>query len=99
VRRTKLFAPLKSLLLNSFMSSNGKSSYSSERQQPGRSEVVTFGGSFDDVLPDQLERLGSKRVYVVVSKSLAESTNEYATLKEVLKSSLVGSKIGVRPHG
>jgi hypothetical protein len=83
------------------MERNGKSKYTTERQQPGRVEVVTFGGSFNDVLPDQLERLRSKRVYIVVSKSLAESTKEYTKLKELpaLKSRLVGTKLGVKPHG
>jgi len=76
-----------------------ESTYSSERQQPNRSELVTFGGSFNDVLPDQLDRLGAKQVYIVVSKSLAESTNGLTTLKELLGSKLVGAKIGVRPHG
>jgi hypothetical protein len=75
--------------------------YTEFLQQPGRSETVTFGGSLVDVLPDQLEKLGVKKVFVVASKSLAEHTSELETLQNIpaVKQRLAGTKIGVHPHG
>jgi hypothetical protein len=75
--------------------------YSELRQQPNRSEIVTFGKSFQDVLPAQLERLGVKKVYLIASKGLSEATSEVENIKNLLamKSKLVGTRIGFRPHG
>ena len=83
------------------MASSGSKSYSVFRQIPERSEIVTFGGSYREALPDQLQRLHAKRVFLVVSKSLAESGSEIETLQNLreLNERLVGTKIGVRPHG
>ena len=69
------------------------------RQQPNRSEIVTFGQSYQDVLPLQLERLGSKRVYLVISKSLANSSSELQTIEKAIGNKLVGTRLGVGPHG
>jgi hypothetical protein len=83
------------------MTISGGPSYSVEQQVPERSEIVTFGGSYQDVLPDQLARLQVSKVFLVVSKSLANTSSEVELLKDLptLKSKLVGTKIGVRPHG
>ena len=72
---------------------------SEHRQQPARSELVTFGKAYKDVLPAHLDRLGAKRVYLVISKSLANSSSELQTIQNVIGDKLVGTKIGVRPHG
>jgi hypothetical protein len=69
------------------------------RQIPERNELVAFGGSYKDVLPAQLERLNVSRVYLVVSKSLAGSTFELQVAHNLLKEKIVGTKIGVMPHG
>ena len=75
--------------------------YTEFRQQPERSEIVTFGGSFADVLPDQLEKLGVKKVYIVASKSLAGNSSEVERLQNIpaVKQRLAGTKIGFHPHG
>jgi len=76
-------------------------SYTEARQIPERSETVTFGGSYQQVLPDQLKKFNVSRVFLVVSKSLASSTNEVDIISSLpaLKDKLVGTKIGVGPHG
>jgi hypothetical protein len=72
---------------------------SEHRQQPNRSEIVTFGKSYQDVLPSQLERLRAKRVHLVISKSLANSSSELQTIEKAIGNKLVGTRIGVGPHG
>jgi hypothetical protein len=76
-------------------------SYTEVHQIPERSETVTFGGSYQQVLPEQLKKLNASKVYLVVSKSLASSSNEVETISNLpfLKDRLVGTKIGVGPHG
>jgi hypothetical protein len=76
-------------------------SYSEVRQIPERSETVTFGGSYLEVLPEQLKKLNASKVYLVVSKSLASASNEVEVISNLpfLKDKLVGTKIGVGPHG
>jgi hypothetical protein len=77
-------------------------SYAIFKQQPGRPEIVTFGDSWTNVLTEQLDMLNVKRVFVVVSKSLAESSSivdEIKNLPALVQSKLAGVKIGVRPHG
>jgi hypothetical protein len=69
------------------------------RQIHERNELVVFGGSYKDVLPAQLKRLNTSRVYLVVSKSLAESTSELEVSQNLLKDQIMGTKIGVLPHG
>jgi hypothetical protein len=77
------------------------SKYSQFLQQPDRSEVVTFGGSYKDVLPDQLDKLGVKKVYIVASKSLAGTSSEVEQLQNIpaVKQRLAGTKVGVHGHG
>jgi len=77
------------------------SKYSQFLQQPDRSEVVTFGGSYKDVLPDQLDKLGVKKVYIVASKSLAGTSSEVEQLQNLpaVKQRLAGTKVGVHSHG
>src|SRR5271170_3799794 len=76
-------------------------SYTEVRQIPERSETVTFRGSYQEVLPEQLKKLNASKVYLVVSKSLAYSSNEVEVISNLpfLKDKLVGTKIGVVPHG
>jgi len=83
------------------MATSENKPYSVFRQIPERPEIVTFGGSYQEVLPDQLKSLNVSRVFLVVSKSLAESSSEVEALQSLpgLKEKLVGTKIGVRPHG
>jgi maleylacetate reductase len=72
---------------------------SEHRQQPNRSELVTFGKPYQDVLPSHLARLGVKRVYLVISKSLANSSSELQTIQKAIGDKLAGTRIGVGPHG
>jgi len=76
-------------------------SYSQFRQQPDRSETVTFGGSYKDVLSKELDKLDVQKVYLVVSKSLAGNSSELEQIQNVpaIKKRLAGTKVGVRPHG
>src|SRR5271170_5043933 len=70
-------------------------------QIPERSEKVTFGGSYQRVLPTQLEQLNVSKVFLVASKSLAEGGSEVESIQNlpIMKEKLVGVKIGVGPHG
>ncbi|GAM35137.1 Fe-containing alcohol dehydrogenase [Talaromyces pinophilus] len=60
--------------------------------------LVSYGCAFTELLHANLTRMRKERVFVVVSKSLAENTNELNRLKECLGTKLVGVKIGFPSH-
>lgn len=60
--------------------------------------LLSYGCAFTELLHTNLTRMRKERVFVVVSKSLAESTNELNILKECLGTRLVGVQIGFPSH-
>jgi hypothetical protein len=60
--------------------------------------LVSYGAPFFKLAAAHVERLHKQRVFVVVSGSLARSTEHYNDLRASLGSKLVREHIGFRPH-
>jgi hypothetical protein len=69
-----------------------------ERQRPDWNGIVTFGSSYHESLPAQIARLGVKRIFAVVSRSLFNTSSEVQYLLDLLGDTLVGVKEGVGPQ-
>ena len=69
-----------------------------ERQRPDWSGIVTFGSSYHESLPAQIARLGVKRIFLVGSRSLFNTSSELKHLQDLLGNTLVGVKQGVGPQ-
>lgn len=60
--------------------------------------LVTYGLPFPRLVANHVQRLGSQRVFALVSGSVATKTPSYEQLKESLGSLLVGERVGVKSH-
>jgi hypothetical protein len=69
-----------------------------EQQRLGWNGLVTFGSSYHEALPTQIERLGVKRIFLVGSRSLFSTSAELRSLQELLGDKLIGVKEGVGPQ-
>jgi alcohol dehydrogenase class IV len=61
-------------------------------------ERVILGRRVADALPEEVERLGASRVFVLCSRSLNRNTDEIEQVRRALGSKLVGVYDGMPPH-
>ena len=59
---------------------------------------MTFASSYHESLPAQIARLGVKRIFVVGSRSLFNTSSELQHLQDLLGDTLLGVKEGVGPQ-
>ncbi len=61
-------------------------------------ERVILGRRVAEALPEEIERLGASRVFLLCSRSLNRNTDEIEQLRRALGSKLVGVYDGMPPH-
>jgi len=61
-------------------------------------ERVILGRRVADALPEEVERLGANRVFVLASRSLNRNTDEIEQVRRALGSKFVGVYDGMPPH-
>jgi alcohol dehydrogenase class IV len=60
--------------------------------------MLSYGLRFSDACAKEIERLGSSKIYILASRSLAKTSDSLETLKKTLGAKVVGVRIGVGAH-
>ncbi|KAN0099552.1 Dehydroquinate synthase-like protein [Hyaloscypha variabilis] len=60
--------------------------------------MLSYGLRFSDACAKERSRLGSSRIYVLVSKSLATKSDSLKKLKKTLGEKIVGIRVGIGAH-
>lgn len=60
--------------------------------------MLSYGLRFSAACAKEIERLGSSRIYVLASRSLATTSDSLETLKRTLGKKIVGIRVGVSAH-
>lgn len=77
-------------------------SYGTETVRPAFPDrdlpLISYGLHYPEALKQQIEKLQCKRVYLLISRSLADTTNVLSLVQAQLGQCLVGHRIGMKPH-
>ena len=65
------------------------------RQDTG---LVSYGLPFNDLAKKHAARLGARRILLIVSGTLARTTNEVAKLETSLDGLVIAKRVGMKPH-